>query len=226
VTRSAPQQPRWPRSPAAARELQEALRDRVERRDRLGRVRRVAGVDASYDRASGTTRAAAVLLGVPDLEPQAQASVVRRTRFPYVPGLLSFREVPALLPALARLPRAPDLVLCDGQGLAHPRRFGLASHLGVLLDLPTIGVAKSRLVGAHGPVPEEPGAWVPLEDAGETIGAVLRTKARAKPLYVSIGHRVSLATAVAWVLRCTRGHRLPEPTRLADRLASRRDRGG
>jgi deoxyribonuclease V len=160
------------------------------------------------------------VLSFPGLEPAAQRVVQCRTRFPYAPGYLSFRETPALLAALAGLRRRPDLILCDGQGLAHPRRFGLASHLGVLLDVPTIGVAKSRLVGTHGPVPEARGAWVPLRDGAETIGAVLRTRAGARPVYVSVGHRVSLETAVETVLRCAPRYRLPEPVRRAHVLAS------
>ncbi len=210
----------WPRTVAEARALQEALRSRVIARDRLGRVRHVAGVDASYDRSAGVTRAAVAVLAFPGLEPAAQRVVQRRTRFPYVPGYLSFRETPALLAALAGLRRRPDLILCDGQGLAHPRRFGLACHLGVLLDVPTIGVAKSRLVGTHGPVPEARGAWVPLRDGAETIGAVLRTRAGVRPVYVSIGHRLGLETAIEYVLRCAPRYRLPEPIRRADALAS------
>ncbi len=144
----------------------------------------------------------------------------RRTRFPYVPGYLSFREAPAVLAALAKLRTRPDLLLCDGQGRAHPRRFGLACHLGVLTGLPSIGVAKSLLLGVHGPLPEPKGSWVALKDKGEVIGAALRTRAGVKPVYVSIGHRVSLATAIDYVLRCTPRYRLPETTRLAHRLAS------
>ena len=205
---------------AEARAVQEALRGRVIRRDRVGRVRRVAGVDASYRRPEGTTRAAVAVLGLPELELVEHASARRKTRFPYVPGYLSFRETPAVLAALAKLERPPDLVLCDAHGLAHPRRFGLASHLGVLTDLPTIGVAKSRLLGCHDAVPEERGRWVPLLDAGEVIGAVLRTRTGVRPVYVSIGHRISLETAIELVLRCAPRYRIPEPTRLADRLVS------
>ena len=142
------------------------------------------------------------------------------TRFPYVPGYLSFRELPAVLEALDRLATPPDLILCDGQGLAHPRRFGLACHLGVLTDIPCIGVAKSRLIGSHDAVPPDKGRWVPLVDRGETIGAVLRTRTRVSPVYVSIGHRVNLATAIEYTLRCTTPYRLPETTRHAHRLAS------
>ncbi|MCZ6465016.1 MAG: deoxyribonuclease V, partial [Proteobacteria bacterium] len=210
----------WPRTVAEARAIQEALGSRVIARDRIGRLRQVAGVDASYDRAAGVTRAAVAVLSFPGLEPAAQRVVQRRTRFPYIPGYLSFRETPALLAALAGLRRRPDLILCDGQGLAHPRRFGLASHLGVLLNAPTIGVAKSRLVGTHGPVPEARGAWVPLRDGAETIGAVLRTRAGARPVYVSVGHRVSLETAIETVLRCAPRYGLPEPVRRAHALAS------
>ncbi len=217
----APRSPHaWPRTVAEARAIQEALRSRVIARDRIGRVQHVAGVDASYDRTAGVTRAAVAVLAFPGLEPASRRVVQRRTRFPYVPGYLSFRETPALLAALAGLRRRPDLILCDGHGLAHPRRFGLASHLGVLLDVPTIGVAKSRLVGTHGPVPEARASWVPLRDGSEAIGAVLRTRAGVRPVYVSIGHRVDLVTAIEYVLRCTPRYRLPEPVRRAHALAS------
>lgn len=210
----------WPRSVAEARAIQEALRARVIARDRTGHLRLLAGLDAAYDTDAGVTRAAAALFRLPGLEAAGQHVVRRRTRFPYVPGYLSFREAPALLAALDGLPRLPDLLLCDGHGLAHPRRFGLASHLGVLLDLPSIGVAKSRLVGTHAAVPEARGAWVPLRDSGETIGAVLRTRAGVRPVYVSVGHRVGLETAIEWVLRCAPRYRLPEPLRRAHALAS------
>jgi deoxyribonuclease V len=146
--------------------------------------------------------------------------VCQPTAFPYVPGLLSFRELPAVLAAIEQLRILPDLYLCDGQGLAHPRRFGLACHLGVLLDAPTIGVAKTRLIGTHAPPPAEKGGWTPLEDGGEVIGAVLRTRSGVKPVYVSIGHRVSLATSVRLTLACTSRYRLPETIRQAHRLAS------
>ncbi|MEQ9509727.1 MAG: deoxyribonuclease V, partial [Alloalcanivorax xenomutans] len=142
--------------------------------------------------------------------------------FPYVPGLLSFRECPVVLRALASLKVTPDLLLCDGQGIAHPRRLGVASHLGVLTGLPSIGVAKSRLVGTHDPVPDRRGAWVPLRDGDEVIGAVLRTRQGVKPLFISPGHRLSLATALEWVMACITRYRLPETTRWADGLASNR----
>lgn len=210
----------WDLSPREAIALQEELRSRVEIADRLGRVRRIAGVDVGYEDAGKTTRAAVAVLSFPDLEPVEEAVGRAPTRFPYVPGLLSFREMPAVLAALERLARAPDLVLCDGHGCAHPRRFGLACHLGVVTDLPSIGVAKSRLIGSHREPPPERGGWTPLLDRNEVIGAVVRTRERVKPVFVSIGHRVSLATAIEYALAATAGYRLPEPTRRAHRLAS------
>ena len=210
----------WPTNVTQARAVQESLRGKVITEDKLGAVKTVAGVDVGFERAGAVTRAAAVVLDFPGLEPREQAVARQPTRFPYVPGFLSFREAPAVLAALEQLRQVPDLLLCDGQGIAHPRRFGIACHLGVLTDIPSIGVAKSRLVGTHGTVPKVKGAWAPLMDAGEVIGAVLRTRDGVKPLYVSIGHRVSLDTAIDYVLRCTTKYRLPETTRLADRLAS------
>ncbi|NIM29444.1 MAG: deoxyribonuclease V [Gammaproteobacteria bacterium] len=210
----------WEVSPREARGIQEHLRRMVETSDRLGAIDTVAGVDVGFDKNKGLTRAAVALLTFPGLEPVEQAVVTEPTRFPYVPGLLSFREAPAILAALERLAQLPDVLLCDGQGVAHPRRFGIACHLGVLTDLPSIGVAKKRLVGSH----DEPGArrgdWAPLIHEDEVIGAVLRSRAGVKPIYVSCGHRVSLATAVDLVMRCTTRFRLPETTRRADRLAS------
>jgi deoxyribonuclease V len=167
-------------------------------------------------------RAAVAVLDFPGLQPVEHAVVREPTRFPYVPGLLSFREVPAVLRALEQLSRLPDLILCDGQGYAHPRRFGLACHLGLICEIPSIGVAKTRLIGEHGPVPSERAGWCPLRHGDETIGAVLRTRAGVRPVFVSVGHRVSLPTAVALVLACTPRCRLPETTRRAHLLASGR----
>lgn len=209
----------WPETPAEARAEQARLAPLVIREDRLDDVRRVAGLDVHYDAARGLAFAAAVLVDASSLELEASALACAPLCFPYLPGLLSFREAPAGLAALALLDPRPDLLLVDGQGLAHPRRFGLACHIGLLADLPTIGVAKSRLVGEHGELPPGAGARVPLLDRGETIGAVVRTRDRVRPLFVSIGHRVSLETAVRWTLRLRAGRRLPEPTRLADRLS-------
>ncbi len=214
-----PSQP-WSVTPAEARAIQERLKPQVEAADRLPEVRLVAGVDAHSDASARTTFAAVAVMRLPGLEKEACTNARRPTTFPYVPGLLSFREAPAILDALERLfVRAPDLLLVDGQGLAHPRRFGIACHVGVLADLPAIGVAKSRLVGAHEEPGNKRGDRVPLRHRGEVIGAVLRTRANTKPLYVSIGHRVSLETAVDYVLRCSLRFRLPEPIREADRLS-------
>lgn len=210
----------WNLRPTEAIALQKTLRQRVERSDRLPAIRHVAGVDVGFEDNGRTTRAAVAVLSFPDLRLVESALVRRPTSFPYVPGLLSFRELPAVLEALDTLKTAPDVVLCDGQGIAHPRRFGIACHLGVLLDLPTIGVAKSRLIGAHAEPPDEKGGWAPLLDKGETVGAALRTRVGVKPIYVSPGHRVSLATAIALTLACTTRYRLPETTRHAHRLAS------
>lgn len=215
---------RWDLSPAAAIALQEKLRGRVVGVDRLGPVRRVAGVDVGFERNGSVTRAAVAVLDFPGLELVDWAIARMPTRFPYIPGLLSFRETPAVLRALGRLKVRPDLLLCDGQGLAHPRRFGFACHLGLLADIPSIGVAKTRLIGEHGALPARRGRWVPLNDRGEVIGAVLRTRQGVKPLFVSVGHRISLDTAVRWVMACVTRYRLPETTRWAHRLASGGDR--
>ncbi|NWG87917.1 MAG: deoxyribonuclease V [Hydrogenophilaceae bacterium] len=210
----------WNLSPAEAIALQQRLRRKVDCSDRLSPVHCVAGIDVGFEDGGNITRAAAVVLDLPGLQVIEQAVARRPTTFPYVPGLLSFRELPAVLEALAKLKTTPDLILCDGQGLAHPRRFGIACHLGVILDLPTIGVGKTRLCGRHEEPANQKGAWVPLLDRGETIGAVLRTRAGVKPVYVSIGHRVSLETAIRYTLACTTRYRLPETTRQAHRLAS------
>jgi deoxyribonuclease V len=210
----------WDLTPRQAITVQQHLRTQVIVTDRLPKLRRVAGVDVGFEDNGRITRAAVAVLSFPDLALVEQAVARRPTTFPYVPGLLSFREIPAVLDALGQLRRAPDLILADGQGLAHPRRFGLACHLGLVTDTPCIGVAKSRLIGTHDEPGEEKGAWVPLMDAGELIGAVLRTRTRVRPLYISIGHRVSLPTAIDLVLACTTRYRLPETTRWAHRLAS------
>jgi deoxyribonuclease V len=210
----------WKVSVQEAMEIQEHLRGEVVTADDMDPIGRVAGIDVGFEEGGGITRAAVVVLSFPDLDFCEQSVARLPTMFPYVPGLLSFRETPAALAALVNLRRAPDLLLCDGQGLAHPRRFGLACHIGVLCDIPTIGVAKTRLQGSHEPVPLTRGAWEPLVDAGEVIGAVLRTRTGVKPVYVSIGHKVSLPTAIDFVLQCAPRYRLPEPARRAHRLAS------
>lgn len=211
----------WNVSPREAIEIQQRLRALVKIQDELpDTVRTVAGVDVGFKDSGRVTRAAVAVLDYPSLQLVDTAVAEVETSFPYVPGLLSFREIPAVLEALRQLETLPDLLLCDGQGLAHPRRFGIACHLGVLLGQPTIGVGKSRLIGTHAPLPEEKGSWVPLMDKGEMIGAVVRTRAGVKPLYVSPGHRVSLNSAVHWVMACVTRYKLPETTRWAHRLAS------
>ncbi len=210
----------WDVSPKEAIAIQQRLRGQVRLEDCLNGVERVAGIDVGFEQQNRITRAAVAVLDFPGLDLVEHAVVRQLTRFPYVPGLLSFREVPAVLKALDSLEKAPDLLLCDGQGIAHPRRFGIASHLGVLTGIPSIGVAKSRLVGRHEEVPDERGAWVPLEDKGEVVGAVLRSRKGVKPIYVSPGHCVTLATALEYVMACVTRYRLPETTRWAHRLAS------
>lgn len=210
----------WNFSPAQAIALQRELRAHLILEDRLSPVQRVAGVDVGFEAGGTVTRAAVAMLGYPGLELLETAIARRPTTFPYIPGLLSFRELPAVLEALEQLPELPDLLLCDGQGIAHPRRFGIASHLGLLTDIPSIGVAKTRLCGTHEEPPHQRGAWTPLRVEDEVIGAVLRTRPGVKPLYISPGHRISLATAIQYVMACCTRYRLPETTRHAHRLAS------
>lgn len=212
----------WPLTAEEAIPIQQELAKEVIICDQLDTVQYVAGVDMGFEESGSISRSAVAVLSFPDLQLVEQAIAYRPTTFPYIPGFLSFREVPAVLDALAKLTIAPDLILCDGQGIAHPRRFGIACHLGLLIDVPTIGVAKSLLVGKHEELPLERGAWKPLLHRGETIGAVLRSRTGVKPLYVSSGHRVSLPSAIDYVMRCTPKYRLPETTRWADKLASNR----
>ena len=209
----------WSLKQDEAKALQRELAKRVVREDRLDEVRQIAGVDMAINEISGMARAAVVLLSYPALEIVEQHVYEEPLRMPYIPGLLSFREIPCILGAFDQLNQQPELVMVDGQGIAHTRRLGIASHLGLWLDLPTIGCAKSILTGHHIPLSEEVGSWVPLEADREVIGAVLRTRARVKPMIISSGHRISLETSLHYVLTCGRGYRLPEPTRLADKLS-------
>lgn len=211
-----------PQTVEAAKAIQEQLRSSVIVTDQLKSVQFVAGVDVGFPENGTISQAAVVVLSFPDLQLQEYAIACRTTTFPYIPGFLSFREVPVVLDALEKLTLTPDLILCDGQGFAHPKRFGLACHLGVLTNIPTIGVAKSRFIGTHEELPAEKGSWQPLIDQGEVIGAVLRSRTNVKPIYISSGHKISLKTAINYVLRCLSKYRLPETTRLADRIASNR----
>ncbi len=212
---------RWDVTVAEARAIQERLRDRVERRDRFGRIRRVAGADVAFG--DGQAHAAVLVFAYPDLQLLETAHAMAPLTFPYVPGLLTFREGPALLKAFAALKARPDLILFDAHGLAHPRRFGLACHMGVLLDRPSVGCAKSLLVGEWNceALREDHGAWTPLVLEGKRIGAAVRSREATKPVFVSIGHRISLPSAIRLALGCCTNYRIPEPTRQADILVSR-----
>jgi deoxyribonuclease V len=232
---------RWDVTPEEARRIQEELRGRVELQDRLTErqgekrsrsfgtknekrfdaVRLVAGADVAFEfRGRGTSQgralAGVIVYSFPELREIERACAERPLEFPYVPGLLSFRELPALLGAMAKLRAEPDVIFCDAQGYAHPRRFGLACHLGVLLDRATVGCAKSRLIGEHREPGRAAGSWAALEEAGETIGAVVRTRTDVKPIYVSAGHRVALPSAIELALAVCDGYRIPKPTREAD----------
>ncbi|MBE9160897.1 MULTISPECIES: deoxyribonuclease V [Microcoleaceae] len=210
----------WPETIEEAIAIQEHLRPLVITENQLETVRYVAGVDVGYNSADSLSLAAVTVLSFPDLQLQQQSVVRSPTAFPYIPGFLSFREVPAVLDALENISLKPDLILCDGQGLAHPRRFGLACHLGVLTGIATIGVAKTRFIGEHSEVGLERGSWQPLLEDGSILGAALRTQTGVKPIYVSIGHRINLISAIEYVLCCTPRYRLPETTRSADRLTA------
>ena len=204
-------------APRQAFELQRELAQKVVVENCLGEVRTVAGVDVGIK--GGEARAAVVVLEYPSLQPIDQATANLPVEMPYIPGLLAFREGPAILEALRQLSTVPDCLIFDGQGLAHPRRLGIASHIGVLLDRPSIGCAKSRLCGIAAEPAEEAGSYTFLYDGEEVIGAAVRTRTRVSPVYVSIGHRVDLETAIKLVLNCCRGRRLPETSRLAHRVA-------
>lgn len=205
----------WEVSSTRAKEIQLSLAKRVVTENGVIDPRLVAGIDISSPDAHGVARGAVVVLSYPELSIVEIKITQGKIIMPYIPGLLSFRESPLILDACAKLSNIPDLVLIDGQGIAHPRRLGLASHVGLFLGLPTIGCAKSILCGQHPPLAEEAGSHAELLDNGEIIGAALRTKSRVRPIYVSVGHKIGLASALQWVINCCRGYRLPEPTRLA-----------
>ena len=200
--------------------MQRELASQVSRKSTAINPRFIAGVDISAPNSEGLARAAAVVLNYPELEVIETQIAEDKPNFPYIPGLLSFRETPLVLAACEKLSANPDLLLVDGQGIAHPRRFGIASHIGLLLDMPTIGCAKSRLCGKHATVPAEAGAYAELVDNNEIIGVALRTRTDISPVYISIGHKIDLETAIHWIIKCCRGQRLPEPSRLAHLAAS------
>ncbi|UCD77470.1 MAG: deoxyribonuclease V [Desulfobacterales bacterium] len=209
----------WSLTPQDAAALQRQLAPRVLRQSSIDveKIKTVAGVDTHYR--DGLASAAVVVVSIQNLETVDWVTSSERVNFPYVPGLLTFREGPAVVAALTKLTSQPDLLIFDGQGIAHPRRFGIASHIGLLLDRPSIGCAKSRLVGHHKEPGREKGKYTFLEDRDEAIGAVLRTRSDVKPVYVSIGHRIDLIDSIRIILKCCRRYRLPEPIRRADRLA-------
>jgi deoxyribonuclease V len=231
---------RWDVTTAEAREIQKVLRGKWQGQDRLGTIRTVAGLDAAFVlrgsqafkkpsrwnvlREANRAIGGVVLFSYPEMLELERAAAEVALTFPYVPGFLSFREIPALLAALGKLTQPPDLLFCDGQGYAHPRRMGLASHLGVILDLPSIGCAKSLLIGRHGLVGPERGEWSAIRDGDERVGAALRTRAGCTPMYISSGHRVCLETALRLTLQVSDATRVPRPTREADRLVSRTKR--
>ncbi len=210
----------WQISNAQAQQIQRELASRISQENSAINPRYIGGFDISAPDSDGVARAVAVILSYPELEVIEVKTAQGRPSFPYIPGLLSFRETPLILAVCQELSTNPDLILIDGHGIAHPRRFGIASHVGLLLDTPTIGCAKSRLCGTHPPIATEAGARAELTHHGEIIGMVLRTKVGISPVYVSIGHKIDLQTAVHWVMRCCRDQRLPEPTRLAHIAAS------
>lgn len=210
----------WQVAPSEAMAIQRRLADNVVKHNEMVAAPRfIAGADISVRRHCDTASAAVVVLEYPELRLVDMSVVYEQVKFPYVPGLLSFRESPLVLHACKKINIEFDLLLVDGQGIAHPRRMGLASHLGMLLDKPAIGCAKSRLIGENVEPEIEQGKWTEMSDHGETIGAVLRTRQNIRPVYVSIGHKVDLETCIRWVLACCKGYRIPEPLRLAHMAA-------
>ncbi|HEX8775688.1 MAG TPA: deoxyribonuclease V [Pyrinomonadaceae bacterium] len=215
----------WDVTPREAVELQKSLRERVRLAPLTRPVETIAGTDISFNKFEPTVYAGIVVLRLPSLEVVEEVGVVSETRFPYVPGLLSFRETPSVLEAWAKLKCEPDAVMFDGQGLAHPRRVGIACHVGLLIERPTLGCAKSVLVGKYEEPPEERGEWSPMIDKGETVGAAVRTKNRVQPIFVSPGHMIDLPGAIRLTLECDGGYRQPEPTRRAHHLVNSLRRG-
>lgn len=209
---------RWAVTPKQAIAIQRHLASRVKHSRPRGRIRLVAGVDAAFSIDGKRCIAGVVLWDIGECEVLEERVAVREVRFPYVPGLLSFREAPVVIAVLRKLRAEPDAIMCDGHGVAHPRRFGLASHVGIICRRPTIGCAKSRLVGAYGALGTKRGGQAALSHDGVTIGTVLRTQGGVNPVFVSVGHKIDLRTAERTVLECAVRYRLPEPTRLADHL--------
>lgn len=211
----------WKLTENEAIQLQKKLAGKVIKEDQLGEIKLIAGVDVAYSKESDQLIAAVIILNTDTLEVIESVTAEDKEQFPYIPGLFSFRELPSLSKAFAKLKNKPDLVVCDGQGYAHPRRFGLACHLGVIFDIPAIGCGKTRLLGEHSTLDTKRGADTPLIDNGEIVGNVLRTQTGINPVYVSIGHRISLKTATEWILNLSPKYRLPETTRQSDQLVKK-----
>ncbi len=215
----------WNVTPKEAIAIQQQLRSKIILEKLSKPVHYLAGCDISFDKGSDIVYAGVVVLKLPELVEVARGTAITKVKFPYIPGLLSFRESPAVLEAWTNLQTIPDVLMVDGQGLAHPRRFGIACHLGLLLDLPTIGCAKSLLVGKYEEPALQAGRYSPLMDKDETIGVALRTEDNVSPVFVSVGHRVTLEDAIQLVMKCTKGYRIPDPTRQAHLLVNALRRG-
>ena len=206
----------WKVTPAQAVQIQKKLQNSVILEDNFSKIKKIAGVDVSYRK--GRSKASVVILKFPELNLIESLTLEGEIGFPYVPGLLSFREIPLLIPILEKIESDPDLIIADGQGIAHPRRTGLAAHLGLLTDIPSIGCAKTKLFGTYKIPPEKKGSYEYLYNKKDVIGAVVRTRSKVAPVFVSPGHKISLATSIDYVLKCCTKYRLPEPIRYAHRL--------
>jgi len=212
---------KWNLSYSQARELQTQLAGRVEFKPIAGNPKLIAGLDCAFSKNGQKIFACVVVLTFPNFELIETKNSVRKVNFPYIPGLLSFREAPACIAAVEKLKNEPDIFMVDGQGIAHPRRLGIAAHLGLFFDKPTIGCAKSRLIGTFEEVPAEKGFYSFLKDGDEIIGSVVRTRTGVKPVFVSVGHKCTLEDAVKWTIKCAVRYRLPEPARLAHQLVTK-----
>ncbi|CUS81503.1 Endonuclease V [Candidatus Kryptobacter tengchongensis] len=215
----------WDVSPEEAIKIQNEMRNLVKIENLQSQIRYIAGADISFDKGSNTVYAGIVVLKFPELVEVDRSLLITEVNFPYIPGLLSFRESPALIKAWEKIKIIPDVVIIDGQGIAHPRRFGIASHFGVLIDKPTIGCAKSLLVGKYKEPDEKAGSYSYLYDSGEIIGVALRTRDNVQPVFVSIGHKITLDESIEIIMQSIRGYRIPEPTRQAHMLVNALRRG-
>jgi len=210
----------WDVTPKAARGIQKDLKSRIQLDDSFKSIRVIAGADVAFDKNKNQGFGGVIAYSFPELEEIERQGVIREVTFPYVPGLLAFRESPILLEAFSSLATEPDVILFDGQGIAHFRRMGIATHMGIVLNKPTIGCAKSRLIGSYTDPGEDVGSYSPLIDGEETVGVVLRTRKRVRPIFVSPGTKISLETCIQVVLQCVDGYRIPKPTREADRYVA------